>query len=213
MVTGKDHPNSNRGTHLADQPIYAVDRVRFVGEAGAGVAAVDEGTGLEALELSRVEYEELSPLFDPEEAMAAEAPLLHPNMEEYHCYQDLFFPVPGTNICNQFRLRRGDGKEGFRKSDLIVEDTFHIPMVQHCPLEPHACGAQFSAQGKLTIWSHTQGPYLTREQVAKGLKLPQSDVRIVCTYVGGAFGGKISGVVEVLAEACPNGRSYRQRRL
>ncbi|MBI2880487.1 MAG: xanthine dehydrogenase family protein [Candidatus Tectomicrobia bacterium] len=213
VVAGRDLPDSHWGMMLADQPVYAVDRVRYVGEAVAGVAAADEDAAQEALDLIRVEYEELPPLFDPEEAMAPGAPLLHPDLEHYACNRKFFFPVPGTNICNYFRLRRGDVEEGFRSSDLVFEDTFEIPMVQHCPLEPHACVAHLSPQGKLTIWSNTQGAYLTREQVARGLKLPQSDVRIVCTYVGGAFGGKISGVVEVLAGALALRTDHRPVRL
>ena len=213
VVTGADHPDSNWGMMLADQPIYAVDRVRYVGEAVAGVAAVDEDAALEALDLIQVEYEELPPLFDPVEAAAPDAPLLHPDLGQYACNRKLFAPVPGTNICNHFKLRRGDVEGGFRRSDRIFEDTFEIPMVQHCPLEPHACVAQFSPQGKLTLWSNTQGPYLTREQVAKGLKLPQSDVRIVCSYVGGAFGGKISGVIEILAGALSLRCNHRPVRL
>ncbi|MFQ5912699.1 MAG: xanthine dehydrogenase family protein molybdopterin-binding subunit [Nitrospinota bacterium] len=201
VVTGRDHPDSQWGMMLADQSIYAVDRVRYVGEAVAGVAAIDEDTAQEALELIQVEYEELPALFDPADAMAPGAPLLHPNLDKYECNRKLFSPVPETNICNHFRLRRGDVEEGFRQSDLIFEDSYEIPMVQHCPLEPHACVAQLSPQGKLTVWSNTQGPFLTREQIAKGLRLYQSDVRVVCTYVGGAFGGKISGIVEILAGA------------
>lgn len=201
VVTGKDYPDSRWGMMLADQSIYAVDYARYAGEAVAGVAALDEDTAIEALSLVRVEYEELTPTLDVIEAMSANATLLHPNLGEYEFNQMLFSPVPGTNICNHFKLRRGDVEEGFRQSDLVFKDTFDIPMVQHCPMEPHACVAQFSPQGMLTIWSNTQGLYLTREQVAKGLKLQQSDVRIIGTYVGGAFGGKISGIVEALAGA------------
>ncbi len=201
VVCGRDYPESNFGTHMADQPIFADDRVRYVGEAVAGVAAVDQDAALEALERIHVDYEELRPLFDPEEAMAPNAILLHPDMGRYEFMNKLFSPVPGTNICNHFRLRRGDVEHGFRESDLIFEDTFHNPMIQHCPMEPHACVAQLSSQGKITIWSNTQGAYLAREQVAKGLRLPQSDVRIISTFVGGAFGGKIGGSTEVLASA------------
>ena len=201
VVTGQDYLDSRWGMMLADQPIYAVDCVRYAGEAVAGVAAIDQDTAMEALDRIRVEFEELPPVLDTAEAMQSGATLLHPDLGRYEYNQQLFSPVPGTNICNHFKLRRGDVEEGFRQSDRVFEDTFDIPMVQHCPMEPHACVAQFSPQGKLTVWSNTQGLYLTREQVAKGLKLSQSDVRIVGTYVGGAFGGKISGIVEALAGA------------
>lgn len=200
-VTGRDHPDSQWGVHLADQAICAVDRVRYAGEAVAAVAAVDEDTALEALSLIQVDYEELPALFDPIEAMAKDAFLIHPNLGRYKYNTKLFSPVPGTNICNHFKLRRGDAEEGFRRSDLVVEDTFEIAMIQHCSLEPHACVAQFSPQGKMTIWSNTQGLFLAREQVSSALKLSQSDIRVICTYVGGAFGVKIGGVIEVLTAA------------
>ncbi|MFQ5913829.1 MAG: xanthine dehydrogenase family protein molybdopterin-binding subunit [Nitrospinota bacterium] len=199
VVTGRDYPDSRWGMHLADQTVYGVDRVRYVGEAVAGVAAVDEDTALEALGLIRVEYEDLPPLFDPEEAMAPGAPLIHPDADKYSYNAHVLVPQPGTNIANLTRVRKGNVEEAFQKSDLVVEDTYEIPMVQHVCMEPHVCTARFSPQGKLTIWSSTQGLYLAREHVAKGLKLPQSDVRIICTYVGGAFGGKISGLTEGLA--------------
>lgn len=213
VVTGRDFADARWGNHMADQPVYAVERVRYVGEAVAGVAAVDEDAALEALDLIGVEYEELPPVFDAIAAMSPDAPLLHPDLDRYERNRKLFSPIPGTNVCNHFRLRRGDVQEGFRLSDHIFEDTFEIPMVQHCPMEPHACVAQFSPQGKLTLWSSTQGLYATRENVAKALSLPQSDVRVVATYVGGAFGGKISGVAEIPAAALALRSDHRPVRL
>ncbi|MEE8109640.1 MAG: molybdopterin cofactor-binding domain-containing protein [bacterium] len=213
VITGRDYPHSHWGIHLADQTFYAVDRVRFVGEAVAGVAALDEDTALEALELIRVEYEDLPAIFDAEEAMAPDAPLIHPDLGKYDYNAHVLVPQLGTNIANLTRVRKGDVEEGFRKSDLVVEDTYQIPMVQHVCMEPHACVAQFSPQGGLTIWSSTQGLYLAREHVAKGLKLPQSKVRIITTYVGGAFGGKISGLTEGWAGALAMKTDFRPVRL
>ncbi len=183
VVTGRDYPDSRWGMMLADQPIYAVDCVRYAGEAVAGVAAADQDTAMEALDRIRVEFEELPPVLDTAEAMISGATLLHPDLGRYEYNQQLFSPIPGTNICNHFKLRRGDVEEGFRQSDRVFEDTFNIPMVQHCPMEPHACVAQFSPQGKLTVWSNTQGLYLTREQVAKGIEASaerRSDRRHLC---------------------------------
>ena len=107
-VSGKDFPDAIWGTRLEDRPVYAVDRVRFVGEPVAGVAAVDEDAALEALSLIRVEYEELPAVFDIEEAMAPDAPLLHPDLGEYEYQRNIFNPVPGTNLCNHFEFSRGD---------------------------------------------------------------------------------------------------------
>jgi CO/xanthine dehydrogenase Mo-binding subunit len=199
VVTGLDYPDSRWGAHLADQTIYGVDRVRYVGEAVAGVAAVDEDTAQEAVELIEVEYEDLPVLFDPDEALKPDAILIHPDLGEYDYNEHVLVKQPGTNIANLTRVRKGDIDEGLKKSDLVVEGTYEIPMVQHVCMEPHVCVAQFNAQRKLDIWSSTQGLYLAREHVAKGLRLSQSDVRIITMYVGGAFGGKISGLTEGLA--------------
>ena len=201
VVSGSDFPNARWGTRLEDRPIYAVDRVRFVGEPVAGVAAVDEDTAQEALSLIQVEYEELPAVFDMEKSAAPEASLIHPDLGNYKHQSRIFNPIPGTNICNRFEFSLGDIDEGFQRSDFVYEDTYHVPMVQHCPMEPHACIARFSPKGQLIIWTTTQGLYLTREQVAQAVGLPHNDVRVVCTCVGGAFGGKISAVVETLAGA------------
>ncbi len=199
VVTGKDYPDSQWGAHLADQTIFGMDRVRFVGEAVAGVAAVDEDRAQEAIELIEVEYEDLPAIFDPEEAMKPDAVLIHPDLADYHFNDHVLVKQPGTNIANLTRVRKGDVEEGFSKADRIFEGTYDIPMVQHVCMEPHVCIAEFNAQKKLNVWSSTQGLYLAREHVARGLKLPQSDVRIITMYVGGAFGGKISGLTEGLA--------------
>ena len=199
VVTGRDYPDSQWGAHLADQTIYGVDRVRYVGEAVAGVGAVDEDTAQEALELIEVEYEDLPALFDPEEAMKPDAVLIHPDLDKYHYNEHVLVKQPGTNIANLTRVRKGNVDEGLSQADLVVEGTYDIPMVQHVCMEPHVCVAEYNAQRKLNIWSSTQGLYLAQEHVARGLKLLQSDVRIITMYVGGAFGGKISGLTEGLA--------------
>ena len=131
--------------------------------------------------------------------MKPDAILIHPDLDDYHFNDHVLVKQPGTNIANLTRVRKGDVEEGFSKADRIFEGTYEIPMVQHVCMEPHVCIAEFNAQKKLNVWSSTQGLYLAREHVARGLKLPQSDVRIITMYVGGAFGGKISGLTEGLA--------------
>jgi len=153
------------------------------------VAAVDLDTAEEALSLIRVEYEPLPALLDPVAAMETRAVLVHENLGQYPTAPGIF-PVPGTNIGNHFKLRKGDVGKGFRESDVVLEDTYSSHMVQHAHLEPHAAIAQVDPSGKIIIWSNTQTPYFNRKALAKGLNLPLHKVRIMVTPLGGGFGGK-----------------------
>jgi carbon-monoxide dehydrogenase large subunit len=188
MVTGEDFPGS-LGVIVQDQNFLARDKVRFVGDAVAAVAAVDLDTAEEALSLIRVEYEPLPAVLDPVEAMKNREVLIHENLSQYPVAPGIF-PVAGTNVCSHFKLRKGDVERGFRESDLILEDTYTSPMLQHAHLEPHASVAQVDSSGKILIWTNTQTPYFNRKALAKGLNLSLNQVRVICTAIGGAFGGK-----------------------
>lgn len=188
VVTGKDFPK-RFGLVLRDQTFMAVDRVRYVGEPVVGVAAVDLDTALEALELIRVDYEPLPALFDPLESKREDAFLIHPELGEYECAPG-FHPVAGTNIANHLKVRTGDVEEGFKQSDLVFEGTYRTQAVHHVYMEPNAHVAQFTCDGKLTIWADTQTTYLSRLKLSETLGLPMSKVRVIATYVGGGFGGK-----------------------
>lgn len=188
VVTGKDFPGS-LGATVQDQSFLAGDKVRFVGDAVAAVAAVNLDTAEEALSLIHVEYELLPALFDPVEAMKSREVLIHENLSQYAVAPGIF-PVPGTNICNHFKLRKGDPERGFNESDLVLEDTYRSHMVQHAHLETHAAIAQVDSSGKILIWSNTQTPYFNRKALAKSLNLPLNQVRVMVTTLGGGFGGK-----------------------
>ena len=196
VATGKDCL-SRYGLVIQDQSPYAFDKVRYIGDPVAGVAAIDADTAEEALKLIRVDYEELPPVFDPIQAMEPGSQLVHEDLESYWCVP-IFFPKAGTNICNHFKIRKGDVEEGFRRSDFITENTFTTPMIQHCHLEPHACIAKFEPSGKVTIWSSTQHPYSVRREMARFLNLPINRVRVIVTCVGGGFGAKVLVKVEPL---------------
>ena len=196
VVTGKDFIG-RYGLIVQDQPCYCFDKVRYIGDPVAGVAAVDLDTAEEALELIKIDYEELPPVFDPREAMKPASPLVHEDLGNYW-HGPVFFPVAGTNICNHFKLRRGYVDEGFQQSDFIVEDTFTTPMIQHCHLEPHVSMAKFEPSGQVTIWSSTQHPYAVRREVARFLNLSINRVRVIVTCLGGGFGGKVMLKVEPL---------------
>jgi CO/xanthine dehydrogenase Mo-binding subunit len=199
IVTGKDL-NARYGTCIQDQPYYCFDKVRYIGDPVAGVAAINLDIAEEALELITVDYEELPPVFDPLTAMEPDAPLIHESLGSYW-HGPHYFPLPGTNICNHFKLRKGDIEKGFQESDFVSEDTFRTPMVQHCHLEPHASIAQVDPSGQITIWTTTQHPYSCRRELARSLGIPMNRVRVIVTHVGGGFGGKVYLKVEPLCVA------------
>lgn len=179
------------GRVFRDQSVVAFDKVRFVGEPVAAVAALNEDGAEEALSLISVEYEELPAVFDEEAALKPGAPLVHdPRPERQPMFRNLIQDVPGgSNVCSHFKLRRGDIESGFRQSDHVYEDTFRSPAAQHVPLEPHVTVAQFF-QGKLTLWTSTQMPHAVRAQIAELFNLPLARVRVVVETLGGGFGSK-----------------------
>jgi CO/xanthine dehydrogenase Mo-binding subunit/aerobic-type carbon monoxide dehydrogenase small subunit (CoxS/CutS family) len=184
----------------ADQSPLAIDKVRFIGEEVAAVAAVSEDIAEEALRLIRVEYEELPAVFEPEEAIKEGAPRIHdrivPNTttawEDFGVTRQARPYDAVNNISNQVLVTVGDIEQGFRESDYIREDRFEVPSTAHVALEPHAAVASFDASGKLDVWLSHMGYEHKRFWLAKTLGLSVSRVRVHKTYVGGAFGGKIS---------------------
>ncbi len=199
VVTGDDFPN-RIGLYLKDKHIFARNRVRFVGEPVAGVAAVSEETAEKAVNLIEVEYELLEPVFDPEFGASPDAPLIHPDLAEYEV-PNFIFPKPGTNIANHFKIRKGDVDSAWEKCATIVEHKFRIPHVQHVPIEPHIATAQVDETGKATLWASSQSPFAQRNLIAKTLGISQSDMRVIAPYVGGGFGCKAGVTMEAIPVA------------
>jgi carbon-monoxide dehydrogenase large subunit len=200
VVTGRDFPFIF-GTRIKDQPFLAIDRVRYVGEPVVAVAAVTEAVAQEALGKIHVEYEELPAVFDPREAIASGAPILHEGLGEYEG-SSLYKAVPGKNICAATNFTLGNIEAGFAESDEIFEDEFYIHAVAHTPMETHAAVAQyFPAGNKFTVWSSTDGPHKRAKEVAAALGIPINHVRFISNYSGGGFGGKGNLVAEAVAIA------------
>jgi CO/xanthine dehydrogenase Mo-binding subunit len=197
IVTGADFPQ-NIGMYLIDRPIFARDRVRYVGDLVAGVVATTEEIAEEAARLIEVEYEELPAVFDPEDALQPGAPLLHPDLGKYRV-APFIFPEPGTNISEHFKLRRGDVEAAWSQCAAIVEDTFRMPQIEHVPLEPHLAVALWEVSEKVTLWTSTQSPFAQRDLIALSLGIPHGNLRVVAPYVGGGFGGKAGITMEHLA--------------
>ena len=179
VVTGKDFPGISYGNfmHTRDYLPLAIDRVRYTGEEVAAVAAEDEDTAWEAIELIDVTYEPLPAVFDPEEAMKEGAPLL---------YED----KPG-NLSSKSEWSVGDIEKGFEASTLIKEMTFQTQAIKHGMLETHTCIGYWDANDKITLEACKQSPYTAWRQLAMGLGVPPSKVRMKQTFVGaGNSGGK-----------------------
>ncbi|OQA45518.1 MAG: 4-hydroxybenzoyl-CoA reductase subunit alpha [Chloroflexi bacterium ADurb.Bin325] len=199
VVTGEDFPGLT-GLYLKDRRIFALDRVRSVGEAVAGVAADTPEIAAQALDLIEVEYEELPGVFDPEYGASPEAPIIHPELASYEVVP-FVFPQPGTNISNWFKVRKGDMAQGWAEADLVYEHKYRVPHVQHVPLETHVCVAQQNVNGKITLWSSSQSPFAQRNLIAKALHIDHSRLRVITPYVGGGFGSKAGVSMEGAAVA------------
>ncbi len=187
------------GPVFRDQPVLATDRVRYVGEPVAAVAAVDRRTAEEALAAIEVEYDELPAVFTPSDALEPDAPILHEH-EDGHAptYADIIVQGQEGNICNKFQLRKGRGLDGFDEADRIFEHEFSSPGVQHVSMEPHAAVAEWHGD-RLVVTTCTQTPYAVRDALAHMFDLPTSRVRVVVPPLGGGFGGKTYAKVEPLA--------------
>lgn len=207
IITGKDVP-IKVGLYLEDKTFIAVDKVRFIGEPVAAVAAVSEEIAERAVELIEVEYEPLPAILNPDAALAEGAPLIHEDLGSYNYASSIIIPIPDTNISNHYKIRKGDVEETFSEADYIFEETYSVPHIQHAPIEPHSTIAQYSSDGKVTVWAGCQSPYAVRKTLAHALNLPLHKVRVISPAVGGGFGGKagttLEGIVIPLAMICKN---------
>ncbi len=191
------------GPALRDRPVLATDVARYEGEPVVAVAAVDEATAVEALDLVEVDYAPLPAVMTLEEALAPGAPLVHPGDPLSGHFADLstLKGRPGTNVCHQFDFERGGPDAAFAEAALVLDDTYTFPRVQHYSMEPHGAMAAWDDEGGLTVWASTQNPFSVRAELAKMFDLPASRIRIVVPHLGGGFGGKTYAKLEPLAAA------------
>ena len=181
VVTGKDTLGIKQGIwrrypELCDEEILAREKVRYIGEPVAAVAAVDEDTAEEALDLIEVEYEPLPAVFDPMEAIKEGAPQIHEGVER--------------NINVTRHIEWGNVDEAFKEADYIREDWFKCSGQAHVCMETHCAVSSYTPDGKLTVWTSTQSPYYIQVLLAWALGLRENDVRVISRYVGGGFGSK-----------------------
>ena len=188
VITAKDTLGIKYGfvetpRYPADQYPLATEKVRFIGEEIAAVAATDPYAAEEALGLIQVDYEPLDAVFDPEEAMKPGAPEIHPMHPKVK--------EPLANIGGKTESGWGDIELGFAESDYVRQDRFESHLRTHGYLEPQVTVASFEPEGKLNVWTSSMGPFIKRSKLARTLGLPFSAVRVQKAYVGGAFGGKV----------------------
>ncbi len=177
VVTGKDFGGWSWGWMRAtrDEVPVAVDKVRYLAEAVAGVAAVDEDTAEAATQLIKVDYEELPGVFDPEEAMKDGAPKVHDYVK--------------NNISVEYHWDFGDVEKAFANSYIVREGKFRTSRATHGYLEPPAILAYYDPTGAITVWASKQSPYFHYRHLAACFKLPLSKIRVVQPFIGGGFGG------------------------
>jgi CO/xanthine dehydrogenase Mo-binding subunit len=187
------------GTYTRDQPILAVDKVRFEGEPVAAVVAHDPATARWAARLVTVDCEELSVVLDVEAALAPAVPLVHETAPPVG-HQGRWPPVPATNICARVLLEQGDVAVGFRESDVVIEREYTFPSVFHYTMEPHGAVASVRP-AEITVWTNTGHPFQLRQELADMFGVDLARIRVIVPYVGGSFGGKSFPKLEPLAAA------------
>ncbi len=188
VITGKDTSGIPYGSvpRGYDEYPLAIGKVRYVGDAVAAVAAIDEDIAEDAIELIDVEYEELPAVYDPEGAMKDGAPQIHDKTTSPYMYDE------NHNISLFQQDGHGDMDKGWAEADYIREDRFVTGAQAHAPLGPHSALASFdNSSGNLTLWADSQMPFFLRYNLAKTLAIPESKVRVIKPFVGGGFGGKV----------------------
>ena len=178
IITGKDLPKSYGILPVSqDEHALCIDKVRFIGDPVAAVAAIDEDVAFDAMNLIEVEYEALNTISSIDEAILIDEPRIHD-------YGD------SGNVHKKVSLEFGNVEDGFAEADLIREDVFFYEGNTHLPMEQHAAVAHYDSDNKITLWSSTQTPHYVHRALAKVLELPASHIRVIATPNGGGFGGK-----------------------
>ncbi|MDP6618809.1 MAG: xanthine dehydrogenase family protein molybdopterin-binding subunit, partial [Nitrospinota bacterium] len=178
ILTGRSSPQPKFGISTLDETPFAVDKVRYVGDEVAGVAAESEDALEEALSKIAVDYEEIPFVTDPLEALEAGAPLVHEDK-------------PG-NVAYAFEIERGDVDGAFQRADKVFEERYRTHLTHQAYLEPTGAIGQWNEDGTVTVRGPLQSPFTVREfMLAPGLGMPREKIQVIQTRSGGAFGGKL----------------------
>ena len=192
VLTGTDVPDVFVGTRIKDQPVLVSDRVRFVGDAVAAVAADSEEIAEQALTLIEVEYEALPSVHDPLEALETSAPLIHEDRSKYKNAPKVPEGISAHNLQSYVQWKNGDLDAAFSRASRVFEDTFRTPLSHHGYLEPCACTVQVHSDGRVEVWAANKGPWGLRDQMAEDFGVPKEKIKVHIVHVGGDFGAKAS---------------------
>ncbi len=196
VITGADIPRRRFGLMVADETALVTDKVRYVGEPVAAVAAIDRETALQAVDLIQVEYEELPAVFNPTDATAPGAPLVH---EEFDAYPKTFDCIAEGNALSVAQIVSGNPDAAWSECAVVVDGVYETHAQYHAYMEPVAAVAEADSLGRVTVWSSTQSIFRTQICVSEALGLPRSKVRAISPYIGGGFGGKSEPGVQLIA--------------
>lgn len=191
VVTAADAPDVRYGRSYIDRYILARDRVRYMGDPVAAVAADSPALVREALKKIEVVYEPLPVVVDPEAAMEPSAPTIH---EDMPLPKNLPEGADVKNVCGYALVDMGDAEKAMAEADVVVEEAYETRMIHPQYLEPRIAAARPEEDGRITVWANAQAPFPVRTEVASLLGLPLNRVRVISTDIGGGFGGKGSGV-------------------
>jgi CO/xanthine dehydrogenase Mo-binding subunit len=197
ILTGKNCPFLV-GSTIEDMPPLAIDKVRHYGEPVAMVVAENEFEASMASSLIKVDYEPLPVVNSPREGVTSDAPLVHENLGNYRILE-IAKPVPGTNIANRNKIRKGDINQGFRESDVISETEISFTQSDHAAMETRCATCEIDSDGYVTIWSSSQSPFVIKEMISLYFGIPPGKIIVNVPYVGGAYGGKTPVQLEILA--------------
>ncbi|MEK7228474.1 MAG: xanthine dehydrogenase family protein molybdopterin-binding subunit [Candidatus Binatota bacterium] len=190
VISAADLPPVYVGSRMKDMPVLARERVRFVGEPVAAVAAESNEIAEQALNLIEVEYEEIPAVFDPVEAIRAGAPLVHEERSRYKNAPPVPEDVP--NLQSVSVRKNGNIEEGFQRAPRIFEHTFRTQLTHHGYLEPHACVVRIGEGGRVEVWATNKAPYALRDNLSEDLAIAKEKIKVHIMSVGGDFGGKSS---------------------
>ena len=189
VLTSEDVPNNAYGPSIPDQVILCSDKVRYEGDPVVALCAKSWEAAEEAARLVEIDYEDLPPVFSPEEALDQNSFPIH----ESH---------PTGNLVTEGKVVKGDAESGFEEADFIIEARYKTQAQEHASIETHICMAEVNTNGHLTVHVSSQTPFRIRADLAIILKVPISEIRVLSSTAGGAFGGKHEIMLESLAALC-----------
>lgn len=198
IITGEYAQGILTGTFVEDRSPLAIEKVRYFGEPIAVVIANSELEAKKAVQMVQIEYDPLPVINSPSSAIKSSAVLIHENLANYRQVKECL-PIPGTNIANHVKIRKGDMAKGWAESEIIVEEHFSLPQSDHVAMETRSVRAEIKPDGHVIIHSPSQGPYIIRKKLSRHFGLDVGKIIVHTPMVGGAFGGKAAVQLEMIA--------------